>query len=88
MESRKLAMAPQLAKVFAKLQSNNHENQKSTMTSFAHIHRGGPPQQKLGEIRENSESESCDCDNKEEKPTREMLHGPGAMCIMLTILSV
>ena len=78
-ESRKLAMAPQLAKVFAKLQSNNHENQKSTMTSFAHLHRGGPPQQKLGEIRENSESESCDCDNKEEKPTREMLYGPGGL---------
>ena len=77
-ESRKLAMAPQLAKVFAKLQLNN---EKATMTSFANLHRNP---QKLGEIRETSESESCDCEqanpSKTEKPpTREMLYGPGGL---------
>ena len=82
-ESRKLAMAPQLAKVFAKLHLQNNP-EKSTMTSFANLRDqrgGGGPPQKLGEIRENSESESCDCDNNatEEKPTREMLYGPGGL---------
>ena len=67
-ESRKTLMAPQLAKLFgAKIQSES----KATMTSFANLKTS----RKLGEIQENSENESCEG----EKPTREMLYGPGGL---------